>query len=94
MFAQSGLRFDQDFLNKTFDGRGASFQFFSGPGGFTQSSEERRTYSSQRVVKKPNFFERQIIKLNRKIGKFLIKRAFGIDLDKPFDGQKKYNQPR
>ena len=38
MFQQAGLRFDQDFLNRTFfSGNGVIFQFYSGPGGTRQT---------------------------------------------------------
>ena len=38
MFQQLGLRFDQEFLNRTFfSGNGVVFQFFSGPGGSRQT---------------------------------------------------------
>jgi DnaJ-class molecular chaperone len=37
MFRQAGLRFDQDFLNRTFfSGNGVIFTFYSGPGGASQ----------------------------------------------------------
>jgi DnaJ-class molecular chaperone len=38
MFRQAGLRFDQDFRNRTFfSGSGVVFSFYSGPGGTRQS---------------------------------------------------------
>jgi len=38
MFQQAGLRFDQEFLNRTFfSGNGVVFQFYSGPGGSRQT---------------------------------------------------------
>jgi DnaJ-class molecular chaperone len=38
MFQQAGLRFDQDFLNRTFfSGNGVVFQFYSSPGGTGQT---------------------------------------------------------
>ena len=38
MFRQSGLRFDQEFLNRTFfSGNGVVFSFYSGPGGGRQT---------------------------------------------------------
>ncbi len=37
MFRQAGLRFDQDFMNRTFfSGNGVIFTFYSGPGGAGQ----------------------------------------------------------
>jgi DnaJ-class molecular chaperone len=37
MFRQAGLRFDQDFMNRTFfSGNGVIFTFYSGPGGASQ----------------------------------------------------------
>ncbi len=38
MFGQAGLRFDQEFLNRTFfSGNGVVFTFYSGPGGSRQN---------------------------------------------------------
>ena len=89
MFAQGGLRFDEDFLNQVFFGeRGFHFQFFSGPGGIRQSYYTygpATPHSTQPMVRKPNFIERMLGKAARKLGKFVHKEAFGIDLGKGED---------
>jgi len=48
MFAQAGLRFDQDFLNRVFfSGRGFTFQFFTSPGGTSRDFHGSRTFSGR-----------------------------------------------
>jgi DnaJ-class molecular chaperone len=70
MFAQAGLRFDADFLNN---------MFFSGR-GFVY-----RTYPSSTTVSnyKPGWLERQLNKVAAKMGRFALKRLFGVDLEPP-----------
>jgi len=77
MFAQAGLRFDQDFLNRTFfSGRGISFRFFTGPGGVHvwtayQQSPQTSTYQ-------PGFLERWLLKIASRIGRFVLTNLFGL----------------
>jgi DnaJ-class molecular chaperone len=97
MFAQMGLRFDEDFFRQMFSGgRSVHFQFYSGPEG------GRRTYygsgfpaasnagtqppGGQISVRKPNFVERMLSKAIGKLGKYAIRKAFGIDFDLPARG--------
>jgi len=70
MFAQAGLRFDPEFLNRVFfSGRGASFRFYAGSASPGQGAT---TY-------KPNWLERQLLKLADKTGRFFLRRLLGID---------------
>jgi len=70
MFAQAGLRFDPEFLNRVFFTAGGSgFRFYSGS---PQSGQRVYTY-------KPNWFERQLIKVVNKFGKFVFRRLLSID---------------
>jgi DnaJ-class molecular chaperone len=70
MFAQAGLRFDADFLNNMFFG-GRVFVYQTYPGDTTVS-----TY-------KPGWLERQLNKAAVKMGRFALKRLFGVDLEPP-----------
>jgi curved DNA-binding protein len=75
MFAQAGLRFDPEFLNRVFfSGRGLSFQFYTSPGSPNQRAA---TY-------KPGWLERQSFKIADKIGRFFLRKLLGIDFT-PFD---------
>ncbi|HEX79153.1 MAG TPA: DnaJ domain-containing protein [Dehalococcoidia bacterium] len=70
MFAQAGLRFDPEFLNRVFFASGSSgFGFYSGS---TIPGQRFYTY-------KPNWFERQLIKVVNKIGGFILRKLLGID---------------
>jgi DnaJ-class molecular chaperone len=76
MFAQAGLRFDPDFLNRVFfGGSGVIFQFYSSPGS---SSQKVSTY-------KPNWIERQLFKLTAKTGKFVLRKLLGIEYTPDLD---------
>jgi DnaJ-class molecular chaperone len=70
MFAQAGLRFDADFLNNMFFG-GSVFVYQTYPGDTTVS-----TY-------KPGWLERQLNKAAAKMGRFALKRLFGVDFEPP-----------
>ena len=70
MFAQAGLRFDPEFLNRVFfTGSGSGFRFYS---SYDQSGQRVHTY-------KPNWFERQLIKVVNKFGSFVFRKLLGID---------------
>lgn len=74
MFAQAGLRFDQDFLNRIFfNANGATFRvYYTGFGN-------KAPYQNQTVsTYKPNFFERMLSKIAMKIGNYALRRLFGI----------------
>lgn len=78
MFAQGGLRFDQDFINETFF-RGGGFNVYYGP----RTDVGRRTGGS-----KPNLLQRAAAKVVGGIGKFIIRRLFGIPLAETPDTRK------
>lgn len=96
MFAQGGLRFDEDFLNRVFfSGQGVHVYYSGDPfrnrRGYAASSRQGDVHAasaSWQEIKKPNIFERTLLKIQRKILGFLFKRAFGIDLNRPMSGGK------
>ena len=85
MFAQAGLRFDQDFLNRVFfEGSGFIFQFFTTPGRPTY----QQYYPYTEVpARKPNFIERLLSRIAVKIGKYALRKLFGV----PFEPLPKQN---
>jgi DnaJ-class molecular chaperone len=73
MFAQAGLRFDRDFLNRVFfASRGLSFQFFTGPGSYNAS---QTPYVS---THKPGWLERFLAKIVTKIVRSVLNRLLNI----------------
>ena len=87
MFAQAGLRFDQDFLNRVFfEGRGVVFEFFSAPGGaagreyrFGDDTAREQYYPQSSVsTYKPNWMERLLLKIVTKTGTFILRKLFGL----------------
>jgi DnaJ-class molecular chaperone len=92
MFEGSGLRFDEEFLKQTFGGNpGIHIYTFSGGRGafFHQSESADRVYPVGDVadnavaapVRRPGFLDRLGARLIRKIGGFLMRRVFGIDIE-------------
>ncbi len=82
MFAQAGLRFDQDFLNKVFfEGRGFVFQFYATPGGVGQGGYQQGYPYTSVSTYKPNWMERLLSKMAVKIGKFALRKLFGFDYE-------------
>ena len=90
MFAQAGLRFDQDFLNRVFfEGRGFMFQFFAGPGGVSQRAYRfgnkttyQQYYPHTRVSPyKPGLMERLLSRITVKIGKYALRKLFGLEYE-------------
>ena len=87
MFAQAGLRFDQDFLNRTFfSGSNFVFQFFTGPSGTStrahkvgnwKNSEQHYPDTSLSAYK-PNLIERLLSKITAKIGSYALRKLFGL----------------
>ncbi len=88
IFGQAGLRFDRDFMSRTFFGNNwVTFQFFSGPGGAGQ-----RVYTSgggmpaqgqgeaEAPAYKPSFIEKLLMGAVVGISKFLLKVIFGVQL--------------
>ena len=85
MFAQAGLRFDQDFLNRVFfAGRGFTFQFFTSPGGtgsgFHGSHVAYQQYPYMSAYK-PSWLERLLSKVVTRIAKFALNKFFGFQYE-------------
>jgi curved DNA-binding protein len=90
MFAQAGLRFDPDFLNRVFfEGSGFMFQFFATPGGtirrayrFRDETSDEQYYPHARVSSyKPNLIERLLLKITAKIGKHVLRKLFDFQFE-------------
>ncbi len=77
MFAQGGLRFDQDFLNRVFfsGGQGIRFQFFNGAGGFGGTAQPNAP------ARKPNWLERLLGRVVNGLFRFVFKRMFQLPND-------------
>ncbi|MDY6911211.1 MAG: DnaJ domain-containing protein [Chloroflexota bacterium] len=95
MFAQAGLRFDDDFLNRVFFSRqGVHFQSFSGSQGTRYTHRPPGAHNTgplfpnepKPAVQKPNFAEKLLGKAAKNLGKYAVKKAFGINLDLPLRG--------
>lgn len=79
MFAQAGLRFDQDFLNRVFfEGRGFVSQFFTTPGRTTHQQQYPYTRVS---TYKPGLIERLVSRITVKIGKYALRKLFGFEYE-------------
>ena len=79
LFSESGLRFDEDFLNRVFfGGRGFVFRFH-GPGvaDYWDSS-----FGQPVRVRRPGLAERLFRRLAAQLGRCLLKRFLGLDLGK------------
>ena len=88
MFARSGLRFDQDFLNRVFfSGSGIMSQFFTTPGqsygNRTVNQQYPRSSTYKPATYRPGWIERSLTKLLAKVGKFVISKLFGLRYDLP-----------
>ena len=90
MFAQAGLRFDQDFLNRVFfGGSGFIFQFYPGHGGTSQRAYwfgDRTTYKQHRPYPgvsgyQPNLIERFLSRIMLKIGRYVLRKLFGLQYE-------------
>ncbi|MFC2001552.1 DnaJ domain-containing protein [Chloroflexota bacterium] len=81
MFAQAGLRFDQDFLNRVFfAGSGTIFQFFTNPGGAYRPGDRTtyQQYHSPVSAYQPNFIERFLSRIVAKAGRYVLNKLFGL----------------
>jgi DnaJ-class molecular chaperone len=91
MFAQAGLRFDQEFLNRVFfSGNHVVFRVYHFGGGIPRSYSYDNQVNSQvnqtqvaPPVYKPNFIERLAAKVTMKLGSFVVKKLFGVQLEEP-----------
>ena len=78
MFAQAGLRFDRDFLNRVFfEDSNFTSQFFTSP-GVSQKAYQRHCSPAGASTYKPNWLERLLGRITAKIGKYAIRRLLGI----------------
>lgn len=91
MFAQQGLRFDPEFLNRVFfSANNVVFRVYNFGGGGARSY----TYNSQPAARpeesqvtmpeyKPNFLERWAASTTLKLSQFVMRKAFGIQVPDP-----------
>lgn len=88
MFAQAGLRFDQDFINQVFfGGRGFTFYSSTGPGSAYQRVYQQ-PYSYTGVPShQPNLVERLFSRMAVKLGRFVLKNLFGFQYQEPLPKQ-------
>ncbi len=93
MFEGSGLRFDEDFLKQMFGGN-ATIHFYTFPGGqgtvFRQRAYESPSDTAEAPAeekeadvpaRKPGFFERLNARITRKVGGFIVRKLFGVDVE-------------
>jgi len=87
MFAQAGLRFDQDFLNRIFfEGSGFVFQFFTSPSSastrayrFGDWTTCQQPYPDTRLsTYKPSLLQRLLSKITVSIGCYIMRKLFGL----------------
>ena len=92
MFAQAGLRFDQDFLNRTFfRGSGFVFKFFTSPSGTSTRTYKAGNWTNSEQyypdtslsTYKPNLIERLLSKITAKIGSYALSKLFGLHYESP-----------
>jgi molecular chaperone DnaJ len=90
MFAQAGLRFDKDFLNRVFfNANNAVFRVYTYPGGNVQQptwSSNAPPPNQAQVAQpayKPNFMERWAARTTMKLSSFVLKRLFGVHMEPP-----------
>ncbi|MDD4873732.1 MAG: DnaJ domain-containing protein [Dehalococcoidales bacterium] len=84
MFSQSGLRFDRNFYGQTF-ANGTFFRFYTNSG--KQAGFNSNSYAPPAKTYKPGWLERMASRLLNTIGRFIIKKAFGIEYTKNLDIQ-------
>jgi DnaJ-class molecular chaperone len=78
MFAQAGLRFDQDFVRRVFFG-GKGFTFYSSTGSGGMPARE----PTRVAAGKPGLVERAFSKVIFTLGRFVLKRVFGLQYEEP-----------
>ncbi len=87
MFAQAGLRFDQDFLDRIFfQSSGFIFQFFTTPSGVRQGvyrfgDGTTQHYPHTGVSYKPSLIERLISRVIVKMTKYVLSKLFGFEYE-------------
>jgi len=81
MFAQAGLRFDHDFLNRVFfKDSGFISQFFTGS-GISQRAYQQRYSQARAATYKPSLLERLLNSIAVKISKYALRRLFGFQYE-------------
>ncbi len=81
MFAQAGLRFDQDFLNRVFfEGSGFIFRFFTSPGASQRAYQQHYSQASVSTYK-PSLIERVFTRIVVKVGKYALRKLFGFQYE-------------
>jgi curved DNA-binding protein len=99
MFQQAGLRFDPEFLNRTFfSGNGVIFQFYSGPGGTGQTAYRYGNgnnvppeyLNSSAPARKPGLMDRLLVRVVNGFIKLTLRMLFGVSLDTPKPGIDKH----
>jgi DnaJ-class molecular chaperone len=91
MFAQAGLRFDQDFLNRVFfsSNNGVFRVYFSTSTAAQRARPTNETgdQSNQAQVNspayKPNFIERWLARVTFKMGNFALRKMLGVKFEEP-----------
>jgi DnaJ-class molecular chaperone len=91
MFAQQGLRFDPEFLNRVFfNANNVVFRVYNFGGGSARSNSynnQTAAQSDQTQVAtpayRPSFFERWGAKTVMKLNKFMLRKVFGIQIPDP-----------
>jgi len=79
MFAQAGLRFDQDFLNRVFfEGSGIIFQFYTSPGGPSQRAHQPYRTATETTTYKPSWIERLLSRITVKVSKYILSKFFHL----------------
>lgn len=84
MFAQAGLRFDQDFLNRMFfGGRVFVSQFYATPSGVGRRTYQQGYPSTSVSTYKPGFMERLFSKAALKVSRYALRKLFGFEFEPP-----------
>lgn len=99
MFAQMGLRFDRDFLNRVFfGGNRVVFRVYrfgdSSPESYPFDDETNSQVNQTQVTQpayKPNFVERLANKATMKMTNFALKKLFGIQYQEPLSNLHEYH---
>jgi len=76
MFAQAGLRFDRDFMERVYFGRGGVFRFYTSSGATTGAAETRP--GARASAYQPNTIERWLGRTAAGIGKFVGSKLLGL----------------
>jgi DnaJ-class molecular chaperone len=90
MFAQAGLRFDSEFLNRIFfNADNVVFKvYYSGPNSRSYRYQNQNVSQSERLDvaspnNKPGWLDRMAAKMTMKLSTFAMKKLFGIQYEEP-----------